>query len=76
MSLKTYDSAGREPSEEVKLTTAQKPPQGASGARVVAAHASWLRTRRGCTTCLHTPTNNNNNNHKIYGVQRKSLCTP
>ena len=30
--LQTPDSADREPSEKVKLTTAQKPPQGASGA--------------------------------------------
>ena len=34
---KNIRQRGREPSEKVKLTTAQKPPQGASGARVVAA---------------------------------------
>ena len=37
----------REPSEKVKLTTAQKPPQGASGA-----------PRRGRSTRWHNPTNN------------------
>ena len=38
---------GREPSEKVKLTTAQEPPQGASGAPC-----------RGRSARSHNPTNN------------------
>ena len=50
-SRKTYDSTDRQPAKGGRLTTVQKPPQGASGA--IPDCLRWLAALAGCAGWLH-----------------------